>query len=243
MLQWSYTSFIFLTRNMTLLYFVYYVTRNKSSISTTIPMEAYPYEFHVYLLRTTAIESITHVFLRDWIVFSKEINSVIYWIPLCFLFEVVFDFFHYIAHRTLHHPLLYRHFHKTHHTFPHPIAITAFYQDPIDLIIANSIPTCLALSLIPSISYFEWNVMLIYKNFIEIVGHSGKLSSPISSFPQCIWLPKWFGMELYTEDHDLHHSLNNCNYSKRFSLWDRVFGTYSAFEQNAIVPHADLKSD
>jgi sterol desaturase/sphingolipid hydroxylase (fatty acid hydroxylase superfamily) len=113
-----------------------------------------------------------------------------------------------------------------HHTFPHPIAINAFYQDPIDLLITNSLPTYVALSLIPSISYFEWNVMLIYKNFIEIAGHSGKKSYPISSFPQFIWLPKWLGMELYTEDHDLHHSLNNCNYSKRFSLWDKAFGTY-----------------
>lgn len=217
---------------MTLLYFVYYATRNKSSLSTSVPMEAYPYEFHIHLLRTTAIESLTHVFIHDWIVFSKEINLVIYWIPLCFLFEIVFDFFHYLAHRILHHPLFYQYFHKTHHTFPHPIAINAFYQDPIDLLLSNSIPTILALSLIPQISYVEWNVMMIYKNFIEIAGHTGKVSFPISSFPQFIWLPKMLGIELYTEDHDLHHSLNNCNYGKRFSLWDRVFCTFKKSSQN-----------
>ena len=48
---------------------------------------------------------------------------------------------------------------------------------------------------------------------------------PTSSFPQCIWLPRLFNIELYTEDHDLHHSRNNCNYSKRFSLWDKIFKT------------------
>ena len=38
-------------------------------------------------------------------------------------------------------------------------------------------------------------------------------------------------MELYVEDHDLHHLKGNCNFSKRFSLWDRVFGT---FEGNSM---------
>jgi len=242
MTKWSYISIIFTIRNVLLLYFVQYVTRHKLPLSSFVPREAYPYEFHVHLLRTTAVESLTHVMISEWIVFSKELNWIVYWIPLCFLFEIVFDFFHYFAHRFLHHPLVYRHFHKIHHTFLHPIAINAFYQDPIDLLLSNSLPTYLALSFIPSISYLEWNIMLIYKNFIEIAGHSGKVSFPISSFPQFIWLPKWLGMELYTEDHDLHHSLNNCNYAKRFSLWDRVFGTYSTFKQNAILPKADLKS-
>lgn len=220
----------FTARNMILLQFVQYVTRHKPLLSSSIPKETYPYEFHVHLLRTTAVEAITHLFLQEWIVFSKELHSFIYWIPLCFLFEVVFDFFHYIAHRVLHHPLLYRHFHKTHHRFEHPIAINTFYQDPIDLLLSNSLPTMITLSIIPQISYLEWNIMLIYKNFIEIAGHSGKSSFPVSSFPQFMWLPKILGIELYTEDHDLHHSLNNCNYAKRFSLWDHVFGTYKRIQ-------------
>lgn len=65
--------------------------------------------------------------------------------------------------------------------------------------------------------------------FIEISGHIGKRMHPTSSFSQFIWLPKFFNIELYTEDHDLHHSHNNCNYSKRFSLWDKVFGTHKKF--------------
>lgn len=225
-LQWGYTTIVYFARNMTLLHFVNYATRNKPLLSTSVPTEAYPYEFHVHLLQTTAVESLTHVVINDWIIFSNEMNSIMYWIPFCFLFEIVFDFFHYIAHRVLHQPWIYKYLHKTHHTFPHPIAITAFYQDPVDLLLTNSLPTYFTLSLIPQISYLEWSVMMIYKNFIEIAGHTGKASFPISSFPQCIWLPKMLGIELYTEDHDLHHSLNNCNYGKRFSLWDRVFGTY-----------------
>jgi sterol desaturase/sphingolipid hydroxylase (fatty acid hydroxylase superfamily) len=46
---------------------------------------------------------------------------------------------------------------------------------------------------------------------------------PVNNLPN---LPKWLNIELYCEDHDIHHSVNNCNYSKRFSLWDKVFGTF-----------------
>jgi sterol desaturase/sphingolipid hydroxylase (fatty acid hydroxylase superfamily) len=35
-----------------------------------------------------------------------------------------------------------------------------------------------------------------------------------------------FGFALVTADHDLHHTQSKYNYSKRFILWDRVFGTY-----------------
>jgi sterol desaturase/sphingolipid hydroxylase (fatty acid hydroxylase superfamily) len=68
---------------------------------------------------------------------------------------------------------------------------------------------------------------LSYKTFIEICGHSGKKSYPIGSFSQFIWLPRFFHISLYSEDHALHHSSNFCNYSKRFSLWDKQFETYT----------------
>jgi sterol desaturase/sphingolipid hydroxylase (fatty acid hydroxylase superfamily) len=65
-----------------------------------------------------------------------------------------------------------------------------------------------------------------YKQYTELAGHSGKMLSPASSFPQFIWLPRLFNIQLYAEDHDLHHKVSNCNFAKRFSLWDKVFGTY-----------------
>jgi sterol desaturase/sphingolipid hydroxylase (fatty acid hydroxylase superfamily) len=68
---------------------------------------------------------------------------------------------------------------------------------------------------------------LSYKTFIEISGHSGKKLHPIGSFSQFIWLPRFFNISLYSEDHALHHSSNFCNYSKRFSLWDKQFETYT----------------
>jgi sterol desaturase/sphingolipid hydroxylase (fatty acid hydroxylase superfamily) len=225
--------FIFLCRNNLLLNFVEYGTKNKVKICDDqqhLPKEEYEGEFNVNLVTTTSIEVLTHIFIKKTLIFDdRNINfyqQALHFVPISFVFDVLFDLFHYIGHRIFHHKYFYCFFHKKHHKFNHPIAITTFYQDPIDLIITNSIPTIIALYFTPSIFYTQFNIIVVYKNFIEISGHSGKWSYPTSSFPQCIWLPKLLRIELYTEDHDLHHSLNSCNYAKRFSLWDKSFGTY-----------------
>jgi hypothetical protein len=247
--KFFFTLFIFITRNYILLNFIEYGTKYKPKIcmdDENIPKEEYKYEFHVNVFTTTSIETITHLFIKsqfqtqfqniDW--YTSNSNRFIYddivsFIPYSFIFEIIFDFFHYLAHRLLHHKYIYKYLHKKHHKFQHPILITTFYQDPLDLIITNSIPTILTLfiiSNIPKISYLQFHMIIVYKNFIEISGHSGKISYPTCSFPQFVWLPKVLHIELYTDDHDLHHSQNNCNYSKRFSLWDKVFGTYKSLK-------------
>jgi len=92
------------------------------------------------------------------------------------------------------------------------------------LILLECIPTLIS-SYIMKFNSFEIQLVLVYKSFIEISGHSGK-DIKSGSFPICIWLPKLFNIELFTKQHDLHHSKFFYNYSKRFSLWDKVFGTY-----------------
>ena len=226
----SMVYFILIVRNYGILHFIEHGTRDKPLIRPDdIPKESYPYEFHFNLLSTTAVEAVTHVFVKERIINHSLSSQLVYFIPLSFAFEFVLDIFHYATHRLLHHKYFYAYLHKKHHTFSHPRSIIAFYQDPIDLFITVSVPTMIALLIIPSVSYFEFQLLMTYKVFTEISGHSGKKLAPTGCFPQCIWLPRSLSIELYTEDHDLHHSLNNCNYAKRFSFWDKVFGTYRAF--------------
>jgi len=255
---------LFLITNYVLIEFIDYGTRKKPRINDDpahIPKEHYPGEFHVNVVITTMIIAITHVILKKTIfldrvitnspiTFSSIVMSLVSFVPVSFCFEIIFDFFHYVTHRMLHHRWVYKYFHKKHHIYQHPTSITTFYQDPVDWILTNSIPTYLALYLTGSmISYSMFHYILIYKTFVEISGHSGKMLYPNTSFPQFKWLPKWLSMELSTEDHDLHHSLNyhlhvsenghvhhlldHCNFGKRFSLWDKAFGTYeSPFDNN-----------
>jgi lathosterol oxidase len=191
-----------------------------------------------YYLSSTLVETLTHKFISVYYAFDENniIRDLIYFIPVSFVFELVFDLFHYIAHRLEHsNAILYRHFHKIHHTYSNPTTLVTYHHHPIDLLISNSIPQIITMYvmnkilLTNKISLYIYNMMIIYKIFIEISGHSGKIINS-SSFPQCIWLPKILGIGLRTEDHDNHHRLNNCNYSKRFKLWDIVFGTYKKTE-------------
>ena len=195
------------------------------------PKERFPYEFDLFVVSSTLIETITHVFIKNMFYNHKEdlhiTNDLIYFVFVSFSFEIVFDFFHFINHFIFHkNSYLYKNIHKIHHKFKYPSSITTFYQHPIDLLFTSSLPTILSLYFMPiKPTYFQYILILTYKTFIEISGHSGKIIKS-TSFPQFIWLPRILGIQLSVEEHDLHHSLNNCNYSKRFSLWDKLFGTY-----------------
>lgn len=49
----------------------------------------------------------------------------------------------YASHRALHHPFLYRRFHKTHHRFTAPVAFASQYAHPVEHIVANVLPILL----------------------------------------------------------------------------------------------------
>lgn len=216
--------FILLIRNYIVLYFIDYSTKNRNNISLRkYPIESYKYEFQYYFISSTLIDTITFYISKSYLLNNN--NDLIYFIPISFLFEIIFDFFHYCMHRLVHiNPYLYKNLHKIHHRYNHPTSIITFYQHPIDLILTNTIPTFITLLIIP-MSLELFTLINVYKIYIEISGHSGKKVNS-TSFPQFIWLPKYFNIELCVEDHDLHHTNNNCNYSKRFILWDKFFNTY-----------------
>ena len=221
-------------RNYILIEGIDYSTKNNGLIDYVKriePQQQFSYQFDLFVLSSTLIETITHALIKNTFYNSIDdlqiINDLISFIFISFLFEIIFDFFHFTNHLIFHkNAYLYKNIHKIHHTFKYPNSITTFYQHPLDLLFTSSIPTILSLYFMPiKPTYFQYFLISTYKAFIEISGHSGKIIKS-TSFPQFIWLPKILGIELRVDDHDLHHSLNNCNYSKRFSLWDKLFGTY-----------------
>jgi sterol desaturase/sphingolipid hydroxylase (fatty acid hydroxylase superfamily) len=155
--------------------------------------------------------------------------DLLLFIPKSFLFEIIFDFFHYWFHRLEHQiPFLYKNLHKIHHQHHQPTLLSTFNHHYFDLILSNVFPLFISMficSRIFTISTYMFHMIFITKIYIELCGHSGK-DIKTGSFVQCIWLPKLLKITLQTIDHDNHHQLNNCNYGKRFSLWDKVFGTF-----------------
>jgi sterol desaturase/sphingolipid hydroxylase (fatty acid hydroxylase superfamily) len=226
---------IYVTKNYFLLNFTDFITKKKLRINkdeSKNPVESYKYEFHRYVLFNTLIESTTYFFTITKIINIEQVSNIyfdlLYFIPVSFLYEIIFDLFYYSIHRLFHNKNLYKVIHKTHHKHKHPIGILLYYQDPFEWFLITTVPNLIPLYVLPNISFLQFNIILVYKTALEIAGHCGKKIYPATSFPQMPWLVKYLNIELHTEDHDLHHSLNNCNYGKRFSLWDKVFNTYKS---------------
>jgi len=147
-------------------------------------------------------------------------------IPRAFIFELLFDFFHYWTHRFGHsHPLIYNYVHKLHHSDSLVNAYNTFHHTLADIILTNAVPILLAAYLFP-LPRFTLTLFFWFKTIVEVSGHTGKDTT--SSFLQFIYLPRTLGIELYSRDHGLHHYNPNVNFSKRFSIWDKVFGTFKS---------------
>lgn len=229
-------------KNYSIINFIEYRTKDKLRIMEDkrlqekfIPKERFYKEFDMFVVSITLIDSITQVFIKK--MFITKFHEFQYYDLITFIFlsfglEILFDFFHYFAHYYLHsNKILYRNFHKTHHKWLYPSCKLTFYNHPFDFFFTNSIPSILSMYLFPfEFTYLQYDLCQTYKAILEIGGHSGKKLNS-SSFTQFIWLPRIFNIELKTEDHDLHHSLNNCNYAKRFTLWDKVFCTYTNYKK------------
>ena len=148
-------------------------------------------------------------------------------IPKSFVLEIMLDFFHYWAHRYFHkNKFMFRLVHAEHHLHTHPSALSSYSQTYMEVILTNMIPLFIAYRFGPTLTIWQLHLFMSYKTFIEVGGHSG-LDINAPSFPQCP-LIGWFtdNIALDIQDHDWHHNKPTKNFSKRFSLWDHMFGTY-----------------
>ena len=187
-----------------------------------------------YILIWAIIEGISYQFLN----LQKNDNiwyNIVTFIPVTFLFEIIYDLFFYLHHYISHkNKTIYRLLHKTHHLHHNNInIISLYYTDPIDIII-NTIYIIIITYIVPiyELQFFIW---VFYKLLVELAGHSGTDDNH-SSFSQLILIPRLLDIDLNKADHFLHHLSSKYNYSKRFSLWDKVFGTYREYKtKNQII--------
>ena len=161
-------------------------------------------------------------------------------IPMTFIFEILLDFGHYLSHRLMHsHSWLYQvSGHKTHHAIHKPTVLATFCQAPIDVFLSNIVPVMSSLWIMDrafNMKFTKEQLLLAFslKTYVEVAGHVGILDGNTTSFPQCVWLPRLFGIELHTRDHDLHHTHGGRhNFAKRFTLFDKLFNTYRTLDRD-----------
>lgn len=218
-----YLPYLILVKNTFLLHMILYLTNDKPFLNEGIRSDV-PY---IYIIQGTLIDTISYISIKEYIATpTTSIHYELYWfIPLSFLFEIVFDFFHYWTHRFCHmSKWLYKNIHSIHHSTINLHAAASFRHHAMDLIITNVFPLVLSSLIIP-LSTYTLTVLLWYKSIQEIGGHSGKVLKG-SSFIQFKWLPELLGIALYSHNHNEHHRNPSVNFSKRFSIWDRMFGTF-----------------
>ncbi|KAL3425662.1 c-5 sterol desaturase [Phlyctema vagabunda] len=128
--------------------------------------------------------------------------------PLFLLFT---DFCIYFIHRGLHHPLIYKHLHKSHHKWimPTPYASVAF--NPFDGFM-QSLPYHLYPFMFP-LQKFAYLGLFLFVQIWTVFIHDGEYvaNSPILNGAAC---------------HTMHHLYFNYNYGQYTTLWDRLGGSY-----------------
>jgi lathosterol oxidase len=176
-------------------------------------------------LRTTLIFSLTGFCMylaakAGWITVYKDftVQGWGYFAVTLAAMIVAHDAYFYWTHRAMHHPRLFRLFHRTHHKSKTPTPWTAYAFDvPEAIVIVAFVPLWVAIVPMHQLAVFIFVTFQIVRN---VMGHAGVELSPVSGRPS-----RWFGWLNTTTHHDLHHENARTNFALYFTWWDRAMGT------------------
>jgi len=144
---------------------------------------------------------------------------------------VLLDFANYLIHRFIHFvPFLWR-FHRLHHSDRSVDSMTTILHHPLEVFI-NSI------FIIGFYVIFDLPIIFVIFYDILLAIHDAFVHSSIK-MPKA--LESWLGyIFIMPKMHRAHHALDlthgNSNYGSIFSIWDRLFGTYSVMDANKTKP-------
>ncbi|KAF7729019.1 C-4 sterol methyl oxidase [Apophysomyces ossiformis] len=163
------------------------------------------------------------------------------------IFFVVEDFFHYVAHRLLHQPWLYRKVHKVHHQYAAPFGIASEYAHPVETCLFNVVVMSGPLIYHAITKHFlylgsEWDLHL----FTVLAWGTLRLLQAIDShsgydFPWSLrqFIPFWAG----SDHHDYHHQAFTGNYASSFRWWDYIFGTDKKYREYRKLQRLERMKD
>lgn len=133
-------------------------------------------------------------------------------IPMFFAFT---DFMVYCFHRGLHHPIIYKHLHKLHHTYKYTSPFSSHAFNPCDGF-GQGVPYYIFVYLFP-LHNILFMCLFVFVNFWTISIHD----------------QVDFGGHFLntTGHHTIHHEQFNYDYGQYTTIWDRLGGTYKPAEQ------------
>lgn len=141
------------------------------------------------------------------------------WYVLSILLAVVIhDAYFYWTHRLLHHPALFRRFHRTHHLSNNPSPWAAYSFSVGEAIVQAGIGPLLVYTL--PMHYSAFVAFMTVQITFNVFGHCG-----YELFPQrFIRSPAGRLLNSVTH-HAMHHEKVHANFGLYFNVWDRLMGT------------------
>lgn len=131
---------------------------------------------------------------------------------------IIHDAYFYWTHRLMHHPRLFRMFHRTHHLSTNPSPWAAYSFSTGEAFVQAGIAPLVIFTL--PVHPLAFSIFMLWQISFNVLGHCG-----FELFPS--WFVRsWCGRILNTTTHHAqHHETNRANFSLYFNFWDRWLGT------------------
>lgn len=157
---------------------------------------------------------------QGWTKIYLEVDQFGWWYLTgsFFLLVAIHDTYFYWMHRLLHHPLLFKYWHRVHHQSFNPTPLAAMAFHPLEAVAEIAIIP-IALVFIP----FHPSVLLamgMWSLTFNILGHLGYEVAPAGLLRHP--LGRWLNTPTH---HNLHHLKGRGNYGLYFNFWDTLMGT------------------
>jgi sterol desaturase/sphingolipid hydroxylase (fatty acid hydroxylase superfamily) len=128
------------------------------------------------------------------------------------------DTYFYWTHRLMHHPGLFRWFHRVHHLSSNPSPWASYAFAPMEAVVQAGIFP-LAVLIMP-MHPVAFALFMLWQIVFNVLGHTGYEFHP----PKLMETP--FKRILNTPtNHVMHHEKMAGNYGLYFNIWDRLMGT------------------
>jgi sterol desaturase/sphingolipid hydroxylase (fatty acid hydroxylase superfamily) len=128
------------------------------------------------------------------------------------------DTYFYWTHRAMHHPRLFRFFHKVHHLSLNPSPWASYAFSPAEAVVQAGIFP-LAVTIMP-MHPLAFMVFMMWQITYNVLGHTGYEFHPT-------WIMRSFLRRILNTptNHIMHHEKFRGNYGLYFNIWDRLMGT------------------
>jgi len=144
--------------------------------------------------------------------------GVLYYIGSIIVMMILHDTWFYWVHRLMHHPILYKTFHETHHKSINPSPFSSFSMDWTEMLVEFGIFPIIVLIIPMHITAFSIFVFIAF--MFNIIGHLG-----FEIIPKKVLATKIGSLINSGTKHNIHHSKFNYNYSYYFTFWDKIMHT------------------